>query len=489
MRGPFTHGAVEAGDDGLRRQLAEADGATLEALPMAERYAEIFEAAIVAGPLPSLLAMLAPAAAAVLLYLGIRSQGTVARPGWRAGRRRGADGKPGAAAAEAPRRRILLVINLLFWAGAETQLRNLAIGLRKLGHDVTLVAVEDITSHAEDLERAGVRMESLGARDRIGKLRALPALVRAARRAEVVHCTGWDASLWGRLAAILARRPVVVAEHAGDRSLQVSRSGAPRARLIALHNRILDPATNATVVVSSAQAPQLEAEGVRADSIVLIPNGVPVAEFKRRAVEAGCARSALGIPPEAKTIMHVARFATPKNQAATLDVVARLRQQLGDVRAVFVGDGETEEAVRRRADELGAGWATFLGSRDDVPALLRAADLAVLPSTAEGLPMSLLESIAVGTPVVATDVGDVRLLLEATRGGICVPKEDDDAFAAACARVLTDPDLSARLREEGQDRVEDFDAAHMAERYSHLLEAAIESRPPSSLRDELVLES
>lgn len=471
--------AGEVGDDG--RRFGDVDSAIFDPAPMLEIYAEIFDAAAASGPL-GLLLYAFPAALSALFLIVTGSRGRSRDPGvhW---------GDPGALAPAMQQRRILLVINLLFWAGAETQLRNLAIGLRKLGHDVTLVAVEDITSHAEDLEEAGVELRTLGARSRVDKLRALPALVRAARGAEVVHCTGWDASLWGRLAAIVARRPVVVTEHAGDRSLQVSKSGAPRARLIALHNRVLDRATNATVVVSSAQSPQLEAEGVRADSIVLIPNGVPIEEFRRRAGADRSARSALGIPPDAKAIVHVARFATPKNQAATLNVAARLRRQLGDVRVVFVGDGDTEEAVRLHAAELGGEWATFLGSRDDVPALLRAADLTVLPSTAEGLPMSLLESIAVGTPVVATDVGDVRWLLDATGGGICVPKEDEDALAAACAQVLTDADLSERLRERGQARVEAFDAAHMAERYSHLLEAAIESRPAASVRDELVLEA
>ncbi|MBK5218722.1 MAG: glycosyltransferase [Thermoleophilia bacterium] len=484
--------ATDVGDDGLRRYGVEADGAAFEASPIAERYAEILEAAIVSGPLPGLLAYMAPAVIAILFYLGIRFRAPL--PGSDRGHRqrlrglRGGGSDPGAVAIETPKRRILLVINLLFWAGAEIQLRNLAIGLRKLGHDVTLVAVEDITSHAADLEKAGVKLQSLGARDRVGKLRALPALVRAARKAEIVHCTGWDASLWGRLAAIMARRPVVVTEHAGDRSLQVSKRGAPRSRMIAFHNRALDRATNATVVVSSAQPRQLEAEGVRPDSIVLIPNGVPVEELRDRAGN-GCDRSALGIPPEATVIMHVARFAPPKCQAATLRLVARLRERFGDVRAVFVGDGETEDPVRRQAAGMGADWAVFLGSRDDVPALLRSADLAVLPSKAEGLPMSLIEAIAVGTPVVATDVGDVRWLLDVNGGGLCVAKEDEDAFAAACARVLADPGLHQRLREEGLARVGDFDAARMVERYSCLLEAAINSRPASSLRDELALES
>ena len=473
---------MELENDG--RSLGEVEGAIFDPVPLVETYAEIFEAAATTGPAAMLLYAM-PALVSILFLIATRTRPPF--PGTASGYARGrAADELGAAATVAPQRRILLVINLLFWAGAETQLRNLAIGLSRMGHDVTLLAVEDITSHAEDLEEAGVELQALGARNRVEKLRALPALVRAARRAEVVHCTGWDASLWGRLAAILARRPVVVTEHAGDRSLQVSRKGAPRARLIALHNRLLDRATSATVVVSAAQPKQLESEGVRPDSIVLIPNGVPIEELRQRAGE-GCDRAELGVPPDAAMIVHVARFAPPKRQAMTLRVVARLRERFGDVRLVFAGDGETEAAVRREAEEIGAGWATFLGSRDDVPALLRAADLAVLPSSAEGLPMSLIEAMAVGTPVVATDVGDVPWLLDEVGGGLCVASDDEDAFAEACARVLADPALDERLRSEGTRGVGDFDAMRMVERYSDLLESAIGSRAPVGALEEPVL--
>lgn len=376
----------------------------------------------------------------------------------------------------APRRRLLLVIDHLFWAGAETQLRHLAIGLARLGYGVTLVAIDDATSHVADLKQAGVDLRVLGVKTRLGKVCALPRLVRLAREADIVHCTGWDASLWGRLAAIAASRPAVVTEHTAGRDLQVSRSGASRARLIALHNRLLDRATYATVVVAEAQVGLLESEGVRAESIVRIPNAVPLAELRRRAEE-GADRDALGVPAGAGLIVHAARFTPPKGQPITLRAVARLRERLGDVRVLFAGSGPEEEKIKRQADELGAEWAGFLGSRDDVPALLRAADLAVLPSTAEGLPMSLIEAMAVGTPVVATDVGDVRWLLDVSGGGLCVAAGDEDGFVEACARVLGDEGLRGRLAAAGSAGVGDFDAPRMAQRYADVFEAAIASRP------------
>jgi len=471
------------GDDHLHRQLSEAGSsgvADFDAPRMAERYADVFEAAIAGGSVFGLLVCLIPAVTAFLLFLALRSRSGPVTGGDRGNR------SP-IVLAEAPRRRILLVINRLFWAGAETQLRNLAIGLSEAGHEVTLLAVEEVVSYRAELEAAGVELRELEVHDRIGKLRALPALYRAAREADVVQCTGWDASLWGRLAAIAARRPVVVAEHSGDRSMQVSKSGAPRARLIALHNRLLDRSTSATVVVSTAQPQQLEAEGVHPDSIALIPNGVPIDELRHQARD-GSLRSSLAIPADATMVVHVARFIPQKGQATTLRVVAGLRERFGDVRAVFAGDGETEEEVRRLAAEMGAEWATFLGSRDDVPALLRAADLTVLPSAAEGLPMSLIESIAVGTPVVATAVGDVPWLLEEVGGGRLVPAADEAAFTEACAELVADPALRERLSEEGITLIDGLDATRMVERYSLVLEGAIASVPPADLTDDLTPE-
>jgi glycosyltransferase involved in cell wall biosynthesis len=381
------------------------------------------------------------------------------------------------AALAQPPRRLLLVIDLLFWAGAETQLRHLAIGLRELGHEVTLLAMNDATSYVADLDEAGVELRVLGVESRLGKLGAMPQLTRIAREADLVHCTGWDASLWGRLAAMGARRPVVVTEHTAGRSFQVSRSGASRERLIALHNRLLDRFTSATVVVAETQVPLLEAEGVRPESIVRIPNAVPLEDLRRRAGE-GANRAELGVPEDAKLVVHAARFTPPKGQPVTLRAVERLRETGGeDIRVLFVGAGPEEQKVRRQAEEMGAEWATFLGSRDDVPALLRSADLAVLPSTAEGLPMSLIESMAVGTPVVSTDVGDVRWLLEQTGGGLCVAKEDEDAFTEACGRVLGENGLHRRLAEAGGVGVAEFDAPRMAERYSEVFETAVLAGP------------
>jgi glycosyltransferase involved in cell wall biosynthesis len=371
--------------------------------------------------------------------------------------------------------RILLVVSHLGTAGAEKQSAHLARGLAARGHAVTVVALGHVRAPTEPLRAAGVRVLRLGAVGPRARTRALPALVRLARRTDVVHCTNWDASFYGRIAALAAGRPVVVADHSGDRAVNVSRRGAPRGRWVAAHHRVLAPLTSATVTCAQSQEKVLLSEGVPRRRLACIPNGVPIAELRAAAGD-DVSRTALGLPGSSRVVMHVAMFRAEKNQEQTLATVAELRRRIGDVRAVFVGSGPLESQVRGLAGEMGADWAVFLGQRNDVPALLAMADVLVLPSRSEALPMAILEAQALGVPVVAFDVGDVRSVLEATGGGLCVPRLDGGAFTAACARVLGDAALRADLSRRGLAGSAGFDAPEMTRRYDELLDAAVARR-------------
>jgi glycosyltransferase involved in cell wall biosynthesis len=349
---------------------------------------------------------------------------------------------------------------------------HLAAGLSTRGHDVTLLALGFVRTDIEALRDAGVHVSSLGAVGPRARLAALPALTRKAWHADLVHCTNWDPSLYGRLAALLARRPVVVTDHTSDRNFSVSRRGSPRGRWVAAHHRLFGRLTAATVYCAQVQEDLLADEGVPRNRLVHIANGIPVASM-RAAAASGLTRADLSIPEHAQVVIHVANFRPEKNQGQTLSTVAALRQQGGDVRAVFVGVGPQEEAVRRQAAELEADWAIFLGARPDVPALLTLADLLVLPSRAETMPMVILEAMALGVPVVAYDVGDVRRVLQQSGGGLCAPRLDGDAFTKACRRVLEDPALRDQLAQRGRAASADFDAERMVERYDEVFAEAL----------------
>jgi glycosyltransferase involved in cell wall biosynthesis len=378
----------------------------------------------------------------------------------------------------APPRRPLLVINALHHGGAEYQLIHLAAGLAEAGHEVTLCCIDRVTIDVEPLDRAGVEIVQLRAGTRWKRLAALRRLVGLARRADVVQCTMWDASLWGRLAAILARRPVVVADHAVDRSVQIASSGAPRERWIALHNRLLDPFTYATVACATPQRRVLLGEGVSAKKIVHIPNGLPVSEIVAEAA-GGPGRAELGLPADAPVAIQVGVFRREKNQIAALEAVARARRAIPGLQLVFVGGGAEQERVEERARELDGGWAHFLGFREDVPALVAVADLLIQPSISDAMPMTVLEAMALGVPVVATDVGDVAWMV-GEEAGICVPAADVEALERACVEILGDEDRRGAMGAAAVRRAAEFDASLMVRHYEQLLRGALSGEDPAA---------
>jgi L-malate glycosyltransferase len=373
--------------------------------------------------------------------------------------------------------KVLCVITALTQdGGAEIQLVHLAKGLSALGHPVTLCCIDRSDVDPEPLRAAGVDLVELGAASLRSRLAAIPRLARLARKADVVHCTMWDASAWGRVAAIAARRPVIVADHSPGRSEQVAADGTPRERWIALHNRLLDRFTFATVICATSQREVLIGEGVSPGKIVHIPNGIPIDAMVESA-DGGPTRSELRLPESAPLAMQVSVFRPQKNQLGTLEAFERVRERVADAHLVFVGSGPLQEAVERRAREIGAEeWTHFLGHRTDAPALLKLADLMLQPSNSEAMPMTMLEGMALGVPILATDVGDVRQMLG--DAGVCVPAGDEEALAAECVRLLGDAELRSRMGAAGVARARAYDATEMARKYEALLGAARLGAPP-----------
>ena len=147
--------------------------------------------------------------------------------------------------------------------------------------------------------------------------------------------------------------------------------------------------------------------------------------------------------------------------------------------AVFVllGDGPEQSALEAQASALGVrNRVVFLGYRQDVPDLLACADLLVLPSLFEGLPLSILEAMAAGKPVIATDVGGTSEVIEPEQTGLLVPPANPGALAGAIRRVLFDRRLAERLALTGKARVRDeFSAATMVQSVTQIYEDVLSS--------------
>jgi glycosyltransferase involved in cell wall biosynthesis len=169
-------------------------------------------------------------------------------------------------------------------------------------------------------------------------------------------------------------------------------------------------------------------------------------------------RAELGIPEHAPVVGNVANFKAAKDHPTLLQAAARVRQRLPEVRFLLIGQGPLEPEARRLAAELGLdATVVFTGFRTDAHRLLAALDVFTLSSTYEGLPIALIEAMALGRPAVVTRVGGVPEVLADGDQGLLVPPRDPDALAGGLLRLLGDRGLRDRMGAAARVRAADFD--------------------------------
>ncbi|MFI7673844.1 glycosyltransferase [Actinophytocola sp. NPDC049390] len=317
--------------------------------------------------------------------------------------------------------RVLHVISEMGSGGAETLVAGMVLASGAVGWES---GVASGGGHRADALRArGVPTFTVpvARRTATGVLRAAAATRAAVRRFEpdVVLAHNVSATLVARLAVAPGRAlPVVTVCHG---LADADYRGAAR---------ILRHTARTVVAVADATADRLRDAGF--EDPVVIPNAVfPQPPTIPRVV----VRSALGVAPHVPVALCVARMEPQKRHDVLLDAWAKLP---GDAVLLLAGDGSLRTGLTHRCAELGlTDRVRFLGTRADVPDLLAAADVTVLTSDWEGMPIAVLESMAAGRPVVATDVSGVRAVL--ADGGLVVPPRDPAATADALGALLFDP--------------------------------------------------
>lgn len=313
--------------------------------------------------------------------------------------------------------------------------------------------------------RPGVEVFALGKRSG-HDVRTFLELVRCLRRIrpQVVHSRNWgtfDAVLAARLAGVAA---VVHGEHGRDFADPEGRD--PRRNRL---RRLLAPLVSRFVTVSEDLYRWLvRGVGVSARKVVTIHNGVDTTRFAP--TDRSAARGALGLSPERPLVGTVGRLDPVKDQAGLIRAFARLRDRDGDAALVIAGDGPCRDELVGLVSSLGLGDHAFLlGERLDIPRVLAALDLFVLPSIAEGMSNTLLEAMATGLPIVATRVGGNPELVEDGVNGILVPRQNPDALASAIGRYLGDARLRAVHGDASRRRaVERFGLDRMCADYGRL---------------------
>jgi glycosyltransferase involved in cell wall biosynthesis len=315
----------------------------------------------------------------------------------------------------------------------------------------------------DELQAAGVRFLGLE-RASAANLREWRPIVSLIRNepVDVLHAHKFGSNLWASLLGLVARPPVVVAhEHTWSYEGQLLRRLADRF--------VIARRADAFVAVSREDRRRMiEIEGIDPAKIRFIPNGIAAEPGE----PPGDPRGELGIAPDAPVIGAVGALRPQKAYPNLIHAAASLRPRFPGLRVLIVGDGPERVRLEGLISELGLEeCVTILGHRGDVPALLRAMDVAVVASDFEGSPLSVMEYMEAARPVIATRVGGVPDLVDEGVNGLLVEPGDPEALAAAAAQLLDDPERASRMGAAGRElRRREFDIDVTVRRIQELYE-------------------
>ena len=352
--------------------------------------------------------------------------------------------------------------------GAERVVVQLATALQAAGaYNVVFLPANGEGWLAAELQHSGVAIEYFHV-DRPVSSSCGRELVDAFRRhrIDIAHSHEFSMAVYGAWASWCTGVPHVITMHGG-------RYYADRLRRrLALRAAIA--ASSQTVAVSDALACALSNDlWLPKSRVAVLPNGV-----RFTAPERSTLRTELGLTPADRLIVAVGNLYPVKGHRHLIDAVAMLADRHPTVHVAIAGRGDLADALLAQSRAHGVDTRVhLLGLRSDVAAVLAAADVFVLPSLSEGLPLALLEAMFAGCPIVATNVGEVRVALAYGSAGILVEPGSSATLATAIDRLLSDPVQAQRLGSVAAvQAAAEYALSRMVDRYAAVYHAALHSR-------------
>ena len=359
--------------------------------------------------------------------------------------------------------RLLFVCPDMRLGGAERHWATLIVALATRGVEPKLVALSEEGAFFDDVARHGIPAESIGLHRRMDPSGLRRALAVAAEfRPDAVVTRGVSAQLVGEAIARRAKAVHVYNEHTP--LTPDGRLLAPRPHQRAL-TRLVARGIDDVVAVTRRQVPPLERIGYPRGRIEVVHNGV----FDRdvEGVEPSSELSGDGFP-----VLCVAGLRPEKRVDLFIQAVGAARRENGDVHGYVAGEGRERERLEPLAR---ANGVTLLGARSDVLELIAAAGAVCLPSEAEAMPMSLLEAMALGRPVIATDVGGNAELVRHGETGYLLPPGDGAAITRAIIELAADRARAEEMGAAGRRlQRERFTGEQMVDGYGSAFERAVE---------------
>ena len=386
--------------------------------------------------------------------------------------------------------KILHIITRLDQGGSAQNTLLTCLGLNRK-YDFVLVHGLSHESEMTDLEQKRVDMQVREARENGVKVIAVPFLVRRINpvfdfvaflfllrlmireRPSIVHTHTSKAGVLGRLAAKIAGVPLTV--HTPHGHVFYGHFSPMVSRVFLVIERIMAHITDCTVALTEGEKKDYIKFAVSdAESTVTIHSGVDIELFRDAKGDIEAIKRTLALGPKELVVGTVGWLIPVKGPMHLLRAMGRVWRAYPDTRLVFVGKGELEGALKKEALEMGiSDRVLFLGWRDDIPEVMHLIDIFVLPSLNEGMGRVLVEAMAVGRPVVASNVGGIPGLVSQGENGLLVPPGDIEALAKGIESLLSDAAKRKQFGEHGKKKADKYSLDSMLAKidflYSRLL--------------------
>ena len=356
------------------------------------------------------------------------------------------------------RMRVLHVVSRLNYGGAAALIFQWLSYLHNAGHDVEVCVIYSKGQFADKLEEEGIVVHSL-ALDPDGKTYqpkgkynffALIPLIRLIRggKYDIVHAHLFPTSLFVSIVSLIVKKPVIIfSEHSVSNHRR-------RYRIFKVLDWLIYKRYSKIVAVSEEVQDSLLRwlPGLKKKALV-IPNSIDPKKIEVSEKKVEKLRKELGITNECRVILYAGRLLPVKGPDILLEALENLIDDERPLKVLIAGDGPLLSQLQQRTTGVLDGRVTFLGLQNDVPTLLGVADLLVLPSRWEGLPMILLEAMASRTPIIATAVGGIPGVIEHKVNGWLVPPLDAKSLADGIITLLNSEELCDKFAENAYRKV------------------------------------
>ena len=347
--------------------------------------------------------------------------------------------------------------------GLQQVVVNICKTIDRAKFDISVLCLRSLGEFVPEVEKMGIKVFCLPQKkgtDYFSFLKVAKILRR--ERIEVIHTHNTQPFIDGTIGALLSGvKTIIHTDHARD---------FPDKRRYMFAEYMVSKFAYRVVGVSEhTSANLINYEKISPVKVITIPNGIYGPKYDIE-INRDKKRQELGIKNKGPIIGLGVRLTEQKGITYLLQAMPQIINKFPDITLVIAGDGDLKPGLQTEAVELGiADHVLFLGPRLDIPELLKLFDLYVLPTLWEGMPMVLLEAMAAGCPVIATDVGGVSKVIEDEKNGLLVPSMDSRKFAHSIETLLSNVEFRKKYAQNGLISFkEKFSAYTMTRKYENL---------------------